>query len=476
MPQKPKVRFGDGTPCRHPASILEDLGTLVVFAGQAGRGFGDDQALRRRELEAEEKAASIRADLQRIQREGSAAMATAAQPSAWPEVRQHARRAGDELKVVIERWQEQATTACERTRRNLVQYQRDIAASMQADLFAYLRHCLIATQSSATLVRRLGPERYLDTLRFEAVPGLRAELVIDPRHCSAPQRVRVLGRGFTIQAGIHKGLFGREKPRTLKLDRYVIAEAVLSPTAIDLRLAPRLESPQDVLLLRLRPEQVAGVQRIRGRLTLGETRQEPVVGDEVLQRLWDALQKERLAGVARPSVVEAAELDGEAITEPRQTYDAAIRLIDAWRPVVTEIVKHTPGADELCVLVANETGPDDELWVRKADLTQHLLTIPARMRERLSPLELLGPAQVTRESDIIDLGRVLTPDAGEDSDVIALHYIPPASERAAIEAGAPTRVLELQSTDISVVELGRDPQEKSGCYDLSKLGRSAQSG
>ncbi len=476
MPDKPQVRFGDGTPCRYPASILEDLGTAVVFAGQAGRGYGDDLALQRRELEAEEKAAAVRADLQRMLREGAAAMVTATQSSSWPDVRQHARRAGEELGTIVTRWQEQASSACERTRRNLVQYQRDIAASMRADLFAYLRHCLLSTQASATLVRRLGPECYLDTLRYEAAPGLRAELVIDARHCAPPQRVRVFGRRFTIQAGTEKGLFGREKPRTLKLDRFFIAEAVLSPTAIDLRLAPRLDSSQDVLLLRLRPEMVAGVKHIRGRLTLGETHQEPVIGEDALERLWTSLQEERVQGVARPAVVEAAELDGAAVTSAKDVFAAAERLMETWRPIVSELVRHTSGADELCVLVAKASGPDDELWVRRADLTQHLLTIPLRIRERLSPKELLGPPQVTRESDIIDLGRVLTPDAGDDSDVIALHYIPPSSGHPMIEAGAPGPVLELQSTDISVVELSRDPEENSGCYDLSKLGRSAQSG
>ena len=472
MPARTRVRHGDGTPCRFAANVLEELGALVVYAGQAGRGYGDVQSLERRALEADEKATSIRADLQRMLRDGQSALVAGAQLSAWPEVREHARKAGSELQGIVEQWQAQASTNAEHTRKNLGQYQQDITESMRADLHDYLRYCAHANVADVTVVRRLGTERYVDTLRFEAAAALRVELDVVPGYCTPAKRVRSWMKKAVVQAGTRKGLFGGEKPRELKLDPYYIVEAVLSPGAIDLRLSPKLTASNDVLLLRLRPE--GG--RIVGHCTLGESQREPAVGDATLQQLWDALQQERLQTAQRHAVVSTVELDGNPVPGARGYFGCAERLIDKWRPIVSELARHTPGSDELCVLVGNDGGNDDELWVRTADLTQHLLTIPTAIRPRLSPLELLGPARVTRESDIIDLGKVMTPDAGDDSDVISLHYIPPSQAGDVVEAGAPSPVLELASGDTSVLELGRDPREDSGCYDLSKLERSAQSG
>ena len=467
-----KVRLGDGHPCHHPPSVLEDLGAVVVYAGQAGRNFGDHQNLRRREVEAEEKAAAIRADLQRMLRDAQTTLVVSSRPSAWPEVREHARKASSELAASVERWQEQAQAACERTRKNLAQYQRDIASAMRDDLHAYARACVAPSRDAVTVVRRLGAPRYVDTLRFEVAAALSAELEVEPAHCEVPTRLRAWVKRVELQAGVRKGLFGREKPRMLRLDGLYVVEAVLSPSAIDLRLAAKLKGNADVLLLRLRPE--GG--RIRGRLTLAEGQHEDAVGEETLQALWDALQRARLEVVARPATVTSVDFDGETDLDAEGCFAAAERIMERWRPIVRELVKHTPSPDELCVLLPSDDGPDDELWVRTADLTQHLLTIPTALRFRLAPRELLGPAAVTRESDIIDLGRVLTPDAGDDSDVISLHYIPPEGISGMVEAGAPSPILELESGDISVLDLGRDPEENSGCYDLSKLGRSAQSG
>ncbi len=472
VPDRPQVRFGDGTPCSFAPTILDELGSLIVYVGQAGRGYGDDQSLRRREVEAEEKAMAIRADLQRMAREAETALVTAASPSSFPEVREHARKAGAELQTLVGRWQEQASSTCERTRRTLHQYQHDIAASMKAELFVYLRHALEAARDTVTVVRRLGPTQYLDSIRYEAANGLGVELAVDAEHCSLPQRVRTLMRKVLLEAGTRKTLFGGVKPRVLRLDSYYIVEAVLGPTAVDLRLSTRPKGDADLLLLRLRPE----ADGIRGRLSLGDAQHENAVGPETLAELWTALQRTRLETMRKPSSVSSAELDGRLTTDANDCFQCAVRLVERWRPIVRKLVRHTPGSDELCILVANESGPDDELWVRTADLTQHLLTIPIAVRPRLSPSELLGPAEVTRESDIINLGRVLVPDAGDDSDVISLHYIPPDPGAQEIEAGAPIPVVELDSGDISVVEIGRDPEEKSGCYDLSKLERTVQSG
>ncbi len=448
--------------------MLGELGALVVYAGKAGRAYGDDQSLERRKGEADEKATAVRADLQRMLREAQASLSSSSQPSAWPEVREHARKASGELQALVERWQEQANASAERTRRNLVQYQRDIADSMRADLFDYLRVCLQSDASKATLVRRLGPQRYIDAIRFDAARQLRVELDVDPAHCQPPERLRTLMKRVVLKAGTRKRLFGGEKPREVRLDGYYIVEAVLSPSAIDLRLAPKLKATPDVVLLRLRSE--GG--RIAGQLTIGDAPREDATGDQTLQQLWETLQRVRVETVVRPSTVSKASLDGEAATETSSFFACAERLVASWRPIVSQLSQHTPGPDELCIIVPGPEGLDDELWVRTADLTQHLLTIPASVRSRLSPHELLGPAEVTRESDIIDLGKVMVPDAGQDSDVISLHYIPPEDESPTTEAGAPSPVFELATGDISELDISRDPEENSGCYDLSKLGRT----
>ena len=471
----PKVLFGDGMPCRFAPSVLEELGALVVYAGKAGRGYGDDQSLERRKLEADEKAASMRADLQRMLRDGQTALAGGAQLPAWPELREHARKASSDLQVLIERMQEQTKADAERSRKTLTGYQRDIAESMRADLFDYLRTCL-HPGDDATVARRLGPDRYVDTVRFRAASKVRVQLEIDPSRCEPPQRIRSLLKKALLQAGTRKALFGREKPRRLRLDPYYVVEAVLSPAAIDLRLALKLEATPDVLLLRLRPDG----ERIHGQLTMGpsagQQQREEAEGDDTLQQLWNVFQQQRLHATAQPGRVTKVELDGQPVSDTKDCFACAERIVQRWRPIVTELSRHTPGPDELCIIVANDEGLDDELWVRTADLTQHLLTIPLTARARLAPQELLGPAQVTRESDIIDLGTVMTPDAGDDSDVISLHYIPPSPSAQVADAGAPSPVFDLSSRDISDLDLGRDPQENSGCYDLARLGRSARSG
>ncbi|MEM6294622.1 MAG: hypothetical protein AAGA54_25330 [Myxococcota bacterium] len=469
MASAPNVRFGDGTPCSFAASVLDDLSALVVYAGQAGRRFGDVQALRDRGVEATEKATAIRADLQRMLRESTDALTTAGRGSAWPEVREHASKAGSELAAQIERWQEQASSQAERTHRNLGKHERDLTASMRQELNAYLASAR-RKPDAAVMTRRLGPGRMIDALTIEFADALRVEFEVLVEHSLAPQRVKAYGKKLTLVAGTRKTLFGREKPRTIKLDDLFIVEAVLSPRAIDLRLAPKLKGTHEVLLLRLRSEG----DTLTGRLTLGDDQHEDAHGDETLRRLWDALQAEHVRVCAAPARVTAVELDGRAVTSPRDVFECAERLIARWRPVVRELVAHTPGPDELTVLLPTPGAQtDEELWVRTADLTQHLLTIPTRLRPRLSPLELLGPARVVRESDVVELGKVMTPDAGGDSDVIALHYIPPSAAGEFVDAGVPSEIFDLSSSDISMLDIPRDPEENSGCYELSKLGRSS---
>ncbi len=469
MASDPNVRFGDGSPCSFAASVLDDLSALVVYAGRAGRRFGDVQALRDRGVEATEKATSLRADLQRMFRDSVDAMTTTARGSAWPEVREHAKRAGAELQTHVERWQEQASTQAERTHRNLGKHERDLAASMREELHAYLAAANRKTDA-VVITRRLGSGRMVDTLTIEFADALRVELEVDAQHSIQPQRVRAYGKKLAVVAGMKKALFGGQKPRTVKLDDLFIVEAVLSPRAIDLRLATKLKGTYEIMLLRLRTEGDA----ITGRLTLGEDQHEDAHGDETLRHLWEALQEERVRVCATQARVTSVELDGRAVASPRDIFECAERLIARWRPVVRELVAHTPGPDELTLLLpASDGGTDEELWVRTADLTQHLLTIPTRLRPRLSPLELLGPARVVRESDVVELGKVMTPDAGGDSDVISLHYIPPAAAGEIVDAGVPSEIFDLSSSDISMLDLPRDPEENSGCYELSKLGRTA---
>lgn len=461
------VRFADGTACRLAADVLEELRDLIVFAGHVGRAYGDHQAIRVREAQTDEKATAIRADLQRFFRQSKAAMRTSAEASIWPEVRQHIETAIADLARSVDRWQSQASRSTQRARRNLEGIERDIAATMRAELCGYIS-ASVRGSAQVAVVRQLANGSHVDSLSVEVADALRVDLRVEPS-AAQPSRIRAFAKRIVVHAGTRRSFFGREKPATLRLDDLYIVEAVLSAAAIDLRLAPKLRGDPDYVLVRMREEH----GEVRARMTLGDDRHEQCTADDAapLRRLWDALQAERHRVAALPASVTQIELDGKLATDPRGYFECAERLVSRWRPAVSTLAEHTPREGELCIRVLQTNGPDEERWVRIADLTQHLLTIPAALRARLAPRELLGPSEVTVESDVIELGKIVTPDAGGDSDVIALEYIPPNETASSEQASGVPAALALVSDTARALTLETDPEENSGCYELSKQAR-----
>ncbi len=461
----PGVLLGDGSTSRFGPHVLDALAQLVVCAAEVGRSYGEYLELRNREAEADEKAASVRADLQRFARQTEIGMRATAKESAWPELRHHADRAVVDLQAAVKRWQRQHTKDAERSKRRLAAEREKVAATMHADVSEFLAQ-RVTEFSGASILRRLGDDGYVDVLNAQLTTGLRVELLAASESRPPLQRVREFTKKAVVHAGVRKTLLGRTAPRTLKLDDLYIVEAVLGPAAVDVRLAPKPRATTGLLLLRLRLER--GV--VQGKLSLGNDQHEQPTDEDqpVLDALWQALQDERARVCGTPATVQQIVLDEKRAQAARHYFEVLERVVEGWRPTVAELAAHTPSPEELSVRMPQPDGHHEELWVRRADLTQHLLTIPPALRERLSPAELLGPPEVTVESDLIDMGRIMTPDAGGDSDVIELHYIAPASETA-----APSAVYELLTDDIQVLQISQDPEEKSGCYDLSKLQRTA---
>lgn len=465
-----RVRLGDSTECSLPPNILDVLVGLVLTTRRVGSLVHEIDHLRDQQAGADERAAAIRADLQRFGRQAEIGLRATAAESRWPQVQEHGSEAVASLHKSIKKWQDRYTGSTERSRRK---YQKMIA-ELGRDLWSALAKFLeprTAEFSDRSLTRRWGNAGYKDQLTLEPFKGVKLELHAPAGPPSGPQRLRTMIRGVELVAGTKRKFLRGLQPNRVKLDDYFVLGCDVTPTEAMLTLCRKANGLGERVVVEL------GLSRgvVTGSTTVDGGPKNPIPVDSraVLSKLWRALgaETQRVAGLK--TALHSLTLDGTATKEPNALLVAFERALSHYTPIIDQLVEHSNDPDELVVKLEDESGSVEELYVLRADLAQHLLALPPRMQKRLAPRALLGSEAVLQESDLIDLGVIVQPDAGEDSAVISLHDVAaPAAPDLNNQA-----IHELVYDDLTqgaAPALIAEDDDKSGCYDLDQLMSSAR--
>jgi hypothetical protein len=324
------------------------------------------------------------------------------------------------------------------------------------------------TESPArTLYRVLEERRYRDVLEVELLGGLSMRCSLATPESEAPKRVKSFARGVEITMGMRKPFLRDEEANLVSLDDLYVLAATIGPAGAELQLA-RKPAGDDLLRLVLGLQQ--GVVTAVAQQDDGPATEIPAGDRHALTLLWRGLQMEVADAAHAEATLLELHLDNQVVVDADGFFAALERVVHHYRPIVADLAAHSPNTDELSIKVEVDGAHREEVFVYRADLGQHLLALPPDVLRRVAIRELVGSgADYVVESDLIDLGAIMQPDAGEDSDIIALTH-----PVGAMDESGP--VMELVAADIEVIEGGEDfftDEEISACFDLIGVRRTA---
>lgn len=249
-------------------------------------------------------------------------------------------------------------------------------------------------------------------------------------------------------------------PNPVHLDDYMLCEAVITPTEVDLRLR-RPQASADDLLLRL----VLDDGVVTGTVRLDDNRNQQLGHQDrpALALLWRALQAERDRIANNPTELLSVRLDDVPVADAEQAFGCFERLVDEFRPSITLLVEHSPDG-ELALRAPQADGSYEEMFVHTADLTQQLAALPIDVRDRLAPYELFADDDEVQHPESTGLAAIMNaelspevqrPAANPDGQAVELAdpfaglSLPPSP----FEPGAVTAevVDELASHDIELI-------------------------
>ncbi len=225
-----RVRLGDSTESSLPPNILDVVVALVLTTRRVGSLLHEIEHLRDQQAGADERAAAIRADLQRFGRQAEIGLRATAAESRWPQVQEHGSEAVASLHKSIKKWQDRYSASTERSRRK---YQNMIS-ELGGDLWSALAKFLeprSAEFSDRSLRRRWATGGYADALSLEPFEGVKLELEGPVTSPAGPRKLRSMIRGVELVAGTKRKFLRGLQPNRIKLDDYYVLGCDVSPTA-----------------------------------------------------------------------------------------------------------------------------------------------------------------------------------------------------------------------------------------------------
>ena len=391
--QATRVLLGDSAASQLPSNILDTIVEVCLFARDVSIAHEDTNELWRQLEAAEQSCSEISEQLQRFRRVGESGLLDSVKEAPRAEMKEHGREAADALGGMVEGWLTQYKKARDA---QVAEFRRSIDGLHQQMVASLDRFALpLRAQSAQRLVRRNlegGKDGgYLDTAKLELLPGLRGELQLEDTQSEQPRKLKsLLGKGSTLQVGTKKSLLRRtEEPAHVNLDDLVISVAQVSPDAMRLELAKKVAGPVTLRLgLGLKEGRVVG----RGELGDGTGNQLPDGDQEVMQRLWDAMQAEVARVISSPARSLGYALRDEAVESPAGFVNVAERVLEHYRPLIRTIMEHSPNSEELTIKV--EVGDRrEEKWITRTALAEHLARVPETFATRLCVPEVFEPSE-----------------------------------------------------------------------------------
>jgi hypothetical protein len=186
----------------------------------------------------------------------------------------------------------------------------------------------------------------------------------------------------------------------------------------------------------------------------------PIDDRPVLEQLWKAIDDERDRIVTCPATLVEVALGGRRVEDSGSVLAVVQQIVGHHRPIVTVLARHSPNPAELTIKLVRPDGKREEAWVRRDELAQHLLALPAPLRSKLAIAELYADDEVLAEAKTgayVAVG-VMGDDDSMPIDVEIL--------------GPPGVPLADLTQDISLEEVLVDADgsaEDSGCIDIARV-------
>ncbi len=454
-----RVLLGDSTPSELPANILDLVTGVVLCARDAATAFAEIEQLERRRAESTRVTEAIVKELGGFARQTEVGVRATAGASARPELRAHGEEVVAAVTRMIQGWQQHY----ERTREATHAQVGARITALRGAMHEALERFLVPRRVEAPLQRfhRFHDgQRYLDTATVEPLAGVRVTLSLSDAEPEVPRRVRsLLGKGHKLQVGTRRSLLRRsEEPVHLGLDDQVVLETERGPGRVRVVLAKKPGTAEAVRVEIRRGDGGLGGQVTRGE---GETLTSPLEDQAVLEALWKALDEERYRIVACPAQLVEIALDGRRVEDAAAVLTVAERLVDCYRSTVGVLARHSPNAAELSIKIVTGDGKREEAWVRRSELAQHLLGLPAPLRRRFGIAELFEGVEEPVAG--------AKPGAFEEMHVVGEDDSIPIDVDV-VGGGAPGVPVEDLTQDISLEDMLVDTgNEDSGCIDATRV-------
>ncbi|MCA9709331.1 MAG: hypothetical protein KDK70_26040 [Myxococcales bacterium] len=386
-----RVLLGDSTPSELPSNVLDVITEVVLCARDVATPFAEIQDLERRRAESARVAEAVIKELEGFAMQTRVGVRATASAAVRPEVRAHGEEVVEAVGRMITGWQRQY----ERKRDTTAQQVSQRIAQLKRDMHAALERFLLPRRNDAPVQRFhrfFDGQRYLDTAVVEPLEGVRITLSLADPEPELPRRLRsLLGKGNKIQVGTRLSRIRRiEEPVIASLDDTLLLEAERGPGRLRVTLTKKMGTADVFRIEVARTED--GL--LGGRVTRGEGEiiDSPLGDRPVLQELWNVLDAERQRILHSPAHLVEISLDGRRVEDAEATLAVAERLVRCYRGTVATLARHSPNPEELTIKIETADGKREEAWIRRGDLAQHLLGLPAELRGRMGMAELLEGA------------------------------------------------------------------------------------
>jgi hypothetical protein len=452
--------YGDSAGSEVGFDVLDMLQGLVECVRVLGIAHGEIAALRQQLEDSQRKGDAIAVELERFGDEARIGLGASGRQSTWPEVHQFADDMVQLVESSIASWKEEHRGRIAADRRALESAVQDHQRSMRSALEAFLLERALDVQSWAFETERVGD--VLSSRLEYALPGdVRVAYDLDPPDgWAAPFKLREVVAPLELEVGLKKKLLRREPvPHRVVLSDYALVSLRCVPSGLRLSLVRKLTDPAERVDLELRRDGdgFEGVVHDAGggfapRATIPEDLPQ-------LQKLWSAV----VARIGEPGrhrrAIRGIWSSERPVEDAESMVAVAERFVAQARPIVRELVLHSPNAAELSVKVELEEGRREESWVEREVLQRKLLELPPAMLDRLAFPSLLPPGTLDRDDSLIDLSEIVEVEHGDSAVTVVSRLYPDASDRTDPSIAVVEAVVHDESSRLDLTDLATEADD-----------------
>lgn len=390
--------YGDTEPFPPQYDFLAALQAFVANASRAVQLDAEVRALRAAADAADAARTSTLTALTTFHESRMRSLAQAMPVDAEPPTREYVRQLSELALSIVEAAKAQSAQAgeLERQRANAEIDRR--RSEIRAKLAAFLTVLRLPSSSSSASMRlHEGHNELAATIRGD--DGVAVSFVLTTRDDPAwqlPRKVSDFAQGIDLPVGVRRSWFSKGVQHEMAhIDDYVVGGFELAESSAEIRLRKKPGDKDTIVFNAARHEGGAlradvhhpGDAEAEG---LGAELDDAARGH--IERLWDALRTAAAGIATHRERVLGVTMDDVDVVEHDGVPAFVASIIRQIAPTVVEIAKRSSSASELALKAESEKGRREEIYLKKAELLEHLTPLGATERELFAPLAFMPAA------------------------------------------------------------------------------------